>query len=43
MELIIPKFEYTVIREVDPVDAWAILGAIGGVWRKCTRAQGRHS
>eukprot|EP00903_Cladosiphon_okamuranus_P010878 g10275.t1 len=32
-ELLIPKFEYTIIKEVDPVDAWAIVGAIGGVWQ----------
>lgn len=36
MELLIKKFEYTSIQEVDPVDGWAIIGAIGGVWRKYT-------
>lgn len=30
----IAKFEYTSIEEVDPVDAWAIIGAVGGVWRE---------
>lgn len=35
LELAITKFEYTSVKEVDPVDAWAIIGAIGGVWRKC--------
>ncbi|CAN0019989.1 unnamed protein product [Scytosiphon promiscuus] len=32
-DMVIPKFEYTNIEEVDPVDAWAIIGAIGGVWQ----------
>ncbi|CAM9385471.1 unnamed protein product [Scytosiphon promiscuus] len=32
-DMFIPKFEYTSIEEVDPVDAWAIIGAIGGVWQ----------
>ncbi|CAM9296241.1 unnamed protein product, partial [Hapterophycus canaliculatus] len=32
-DLFIPKFEYTSIEEVDPVDPWAIIGAIGGVWQ----------
>ena len=36
IDMLINKFEYTTIQEVDPVDMWAILGAIGGVWRKCT-------
>ena len=31
----IAKFEYTSIEEVDPVDGWAIIGAIGGVRREC--------
>lgn len=35
-EMLIKKFEYTTVKEVDPVDAWAIIGAIAGVWRKCT-------
>lgn len=29
----IQRFEYTHIEEVDPVDGWAIIGAIGGVWQ----------
>lgn len=38
-DVLIPKFEYTVITEVDPVDEWAIIGAIGGLWREfCPRA-----
>ena len=36
IEMLINKFEYTLVQEVDPVDVWAIIGAIGGVWRKCT-------
>lgn len=32
--MFIPKFEYTSIEQVDPVDGWAIIGAIGGVWRE---------
>ena len=36
IEMLINKFEYTTVEEVDPVDMWAIIGAIGGVWRKCT-------
>ena len=36
IEMLITKFEYTAVEEVDPVDIWAIAGAIGGVWRKCT-------
>lgn len=36
LDLLIKKFEYTTVNEVDPVNAWAIIGAIGGVWRKCT-------
>lgn len=35
VEVSISKFEYTSIEEVDPVDGWAIIGAIGGVWREC--------
>ncbi|CAM9509105.1 unnamed protein product [Ectocarpus fasciculatus] len=31
--MFIPKFEYTSIEQVDPVDGWAIIGAIGGVWQ----------
>ena len=34
--MVITKFEYTSVVEVDPVDVWAIIGAIGGVWRKYT-------
>ena len=34
VEVAINKFEYTSIEEVDPVDGWAIIGAIGGVWRE---------
>ena len=30
----IRKFEYTSTTEIDPVDGWAIIGAIGGVWRE---------
>lgn len=30
----IAKFEYMNIEEVDPVDGWTIIGAIGGVWRE---------
>ncbi|CAN0344862.1 unnamed protein product [Scytosiphon promiscuus] len=28
----IGKFEFTSIEEVDPVDIWSIIGAIGGIW-----------
>lgn len=35
--MFIPKFEYTSIEQVDPVDGWAIIGAIGGVWRESVR------
>ena len=34
VDIIISKFEYTSIVEVDPVDGWAIIGSIGGVWRE---------
>ena len=34
VEVVINKLEYTSIEEVDPVDGWAIIGAIGGVWRE---------
>lgn len=37
IEFNIAKFEYTYIKEIDPVDAWAIIGAIGGVWRECVQ------
>eukprot|EP00904_Undaria_pinnatifida_P011275 jgi/Undpi1/7278/HiC_scaffold_22.g09751.m1 len=33
LDLLIKKFEYTTVNEVDPVNAWAIIGAIGGVWQ----------
>lgn len=33
LEMMIGKFEYTKIKEIDPVDPWAIIGAIGGVWQ----------
>eukprot|EP00752_Nemacystus_decipiens_P002624 g2457.t1 len=33
VEMSIGKFEFTSIEEVDPVDAWSILGAIGGIWQ----------
>ncbi|CAN0411795.1 unnamed protein product [Ascophyllum nodosum] len=33
VDIIISKFEYTSIVEVDPVDGWAIIGSIGGVWQ----------
>lgn len=33
LEMMIGKFEYTRIEELDPVDPWAIIGAIGGVWQ----------
>lgn len=36
LHLTIPKFEYEIIEDVDPVDPWAIIGAIGGVWREFT-------
>ena len=39
IEMLINKFEYTVVQEVDPVDMWAIIGAIGGVWRECALAR----
>ena len=35
LEVAINKFEYSSVEEVDPVDGWAIIGAIGGVWREC--------
>lgn len=41
VEMLINKFEFTTVQEVDPVDLWAIIGAIGGVWRKCT-LQDKH-
>ena len=34
LDITIAKFEYTRIEEVDPVDGWAIVGSIGGVWRE---------
>ena len=39
IDMLINKFEYTVVQEVDPVDMWAIIGAIGGVWRECALAR----
>ncbi|CAM9357602.1 unnamed protein product [Ascophyllum nodosum] len=33
LDITIAKFEYTRIEEVDPVDGWAIVGSIGGVWQ----------
>lgn len=33
-ESVIPKFEFMLIEKVDPVDVWAIVGAIGGAWRE---------
>ncbi|CBJ30297.1 E3 ubiquitin-protein ligase, putative [Ectocarpus siliculosus] len=33
VDVSIPKFEYTSIVEVDPVDGWSIIGAIGGIWQ----------
>ncbi|CAN0057409.1 unnamed protein product [Scytosiphon promiscuus] len=33
VEMSIGSFEYTLIEEVDPVDIWSIVGAIGGVWQ----------
>ncbi|CAM9668302.1 unnamed protein product [Ascophyllum nodosum] len=33
LEITIDKFEYTRIVEIDPVDGWAIIGSIGGVWQ----------
>ncbi|CAN0024019.1 unnamed protein product, partial [Ectocarpus sp. 12 AP-2014] len=33
VELSIGKFEFTSIEEVDPVDGWSIIGAIGGIWQ----------
>ncbi|CAM9891591.1 unnamed protein product [Scytosiphon promiscuus] len=33
VNLSIRKFEYTAIEEVDPVDIWSIVGAIGGIWQ----------
>lgn len=39
VEMLITKFEYTAVEQVDPVDLWAIIGAIGGVWRKCALYQ----
>ncbi|CAM9479217.1 unnamed protein product [Pylaiella littoralis] len=33
VDLFIPRFEFTRVKEVDPVNAWAIMGAIGGVWQ----------
>ncbi|CAM9879744.1 unnamed protein product [Ectocarpus sp. 12 AP-2014] len=33
VDVSIPKFEYTLIAEVDPVDGWSIIGAIGGIWQ----------
>lgn len=38
-DMFIPKFEFTNIEEVDPVDAWAIIGAVGGVWREFASRQ----
>lgn len=34
VDIWIPIFQYESMEEVDPVDAWAIVGAIGGVWRE---------
>ncbi|CAM9891659.1 unnamed protein product [Scytosiphon promiscuus] len=33
VDVSIPKFVYTSIEEVDPVDVWSIIGAIGGIWQ----------
>ncbi|CAN0142378.1 unnamed protein product [Pylaiella littoralis] len=33
VDLFIPRFEFTRVEEVDPVNAWAIIGAVGGVWQ----------
>ena len=32
IDMLINKFEYTTIQEVDPVDMWAILGASCDPW-----------
>eukprot|EP00904_Undaria_pinnatifida_P011278 jgi/Undpi1/7280/HiC_scaffold_22.g09753.m1 len=40
VQMVITKFEYTSVVEVDPVDVWAIIGAIGGVWQFVVMAFG---
>lgn len=46
--LSVNKFAFQSIEEVDPIDWWALVGSIGGMWGKCcngviaTHTRGRH-